>query len=93
MVLLIQWNHHLLQIALCFMLFEIKDISRFPAKIQDGGQISEESKFFRGHRAVVLSTKGVQYLPQIALSLMVFQISDIFHFRQNSRWWLKFGEV
>ena len=49
-------------------------------KIQDGGQNSEKSKFFRGPRRVVLSTQGVQYLAEIALSLTVFEIKDIFHF-------------
>ena len=32
-------------------------------------------------------------LTQIALSLMVFKITDIFHFRQNSRWRPKIGKV
>ena len=47
------------------------------AKIQDGGQNLEESKFFTGPRTVALSTQGIQNLPEIALT--VFQINDIFH--------------
>ena len=62
------------------------------AKIQDGGRKSEESKIFRGAR-VVPRTLWVQNLPKITLSLTVFKINNIFHFRQNSRWRLKFGKV
>ena len=61
-------------------------------KIQDGGQNLKKSKFFYV-AGVVLGTIGVQNLPEIALSLMVFEINDIFHFRQNSRWLLKIGKV
>ena len=63
------------------------------AKIQDGCQKSEKSKFFRGARGVVLGTLGVQNLPGNALSLTVFEINNIFHFRQNSRWWPKIGKI
>ena len=31
----------------------------------------------------------IRNLPKIALSLTVFEINNIFHFRQNSRWRLK----
>ena len=50
------------------------------AKIQDGSRKLEKSKFFRGASGVVLSTFRVQNLPEIALSLTVFEINDIFHF-------------
>ena len=43
------------------MVFEINDIFHFH-KIQDGGQNSEKSKFFKGLRGVVLGTLGVQNL-------------------------------
>ena len=56
------------------------------AKNQDGSQKSEKSKFFRGGSEVVLCTLKVQNLPEIALSLTDFEINNIFHFRQNSRW-------
>ena len=72
--------------------FEIMTFS-IPTKIQGGGQNLENAKFFEGPRGVVLSTQGVQYMPKITLSLMVFPVNDIFYFCQNSRWWLKFRKV
>ena len=44
-------------------------------------------------RRVVLSTRSVQKLPKIVLSLMVFEINDILYFCPNSRWWVKFVKV
>ena len=67
--------------------------SSISAKIQDGGQKREKSKFFRGARGVALIILGVRNLPEIALSLTVFEINDIFHFRHNSRWRPKFEKV
>ena len=37
-------------------------------------------KFFRDARGVVLITPGARNMPEIALSLTVFEINDIFHF-------------
>ena len=54
------------------------------AKIQDGGRNSESSNIYRGVKERILSTQRVQNLLQIALSLTVFEINNIFHFRQNS---------
>ena len=42
----------------------------------------KKSLFVRGPRAVIFSNLRVQKMPEIALSLMVFKITDIFHFRQ-----------
>ena len=42
--------------------------------------------FFRGARGVACITLGVRNLLEIALSLTVYEISDIFNFRHNSRW-------
>ena len=36
---------------------------------------------------------GIQNLPEIALSLTVFEINDILHFCQNSRLWKKIGKI
>ena len=41
------------------------------SKIQDGSQKSEKSKFFRYPKGVVLSSLGVQNLPEITLSLTI----------------------
>ena len=51
--------------------FEINNIFHF-------NQNSEKSTFFRVLRGVILSTLCVQNLPEIALSLMVFEITP-FH--------------
>ena len=67
--------------------------SSISAKIQDGGQKFEKFKFFRGATGVALITLGVQKLPETTLSLTIFEINDIFHFRHNSRWQPKFEEV
>ena len=37
--------------------------------------------------ASITTTLGVQNLPKIALSLTDFEINNIFHLCQNSRWW------
>ena len=50
------------------------------AKIQDGRQKWEMCKFFRGAREVVLSTLGVQNLPEIAQSPTVFEKKKHFPF-------------
>ena len=50
------------------------------AKIQDISRKSEMSNFLRGASGAVLSTLWVQNLPKIALTLMVFEINDIFLF-------------
>ena len=54
------------------------------ATIQDGRQ-NLKSKHFRGPGEVILSTLGVQNLPEISLSLTFFEINRIFHLRQNLR--------
>ena len=56
------------------------------AKIQDGGQNSGNPTFFTGTIPKVSTTHRVQTLLKITLSLRVFEINDIFNFRQNSRW-------
>ena len=55
------------------------------AKIQDGRQNSGNSTF-TGTISKVSSTQRVQTLLKITLPLRDFQINDIFHFCQNSRW-------
>ena len=75
-----QWDQRLPEISLCVTIFLGKMTFSIYTKIQDGGQNLEKSKFFRGPRRVVLSIQRVQNLHKITLSLMVFQINDIFHF-------------
>ena len=65
--------------------------SSISAKIQDGSQKLDMSKFFRGARGVALIILGLQNLPEIALSPMVFEINDNFDFHHNSRWRPKFA--
>ena len=77
-VLSTQCVQNLPKITLPLTVLRQKTFSTF-AKIQDGGQNLEKSKFFRGPR-VVISTQEVQYLPKITLSLTVIEISNIFHF-------------
>ena len=58
-------------------------------KFQEGNGNSEKiSHFFRGHMGVVLGThRGSKFFLEIALSLMIFEIKNIFHdLHQNSRW-------
>ena len=52
--------------------FEINKFS-ISAKIQDGGRKSEKSKFFRGESGSVPSNLLVLNLPEMALSLTVFE--------------------
>ena len=47
-------------------------------KIQDGGRNSETSNLLRGHKGFVPITKGIKNFPEIALSLTVFEINNIF---------------
>ena len=55
-----------------------------------GSQFARNRFFCRGFKERVLNR--VQNLLQIALSVTVFEINDIFYFRQNSRWRPKFGK-
>ena len=43
---------------------------------------NQKTQIFRG-ASVVLSTLRVKNLPEIALSLTVFEVNNIFHSRQN----------
>ena len=63
------------------------------AKIQDGGRKLEKSKLFEGATGVACITLGIRNLLKITLSLTVYAINDIFHFRHNSRWQPKFEKV
>ena len=56
----------------------------------DGGRNTEICKLFMALKGVFLITHWVENLPEIALSLTVFKINDIFHFRHYSRWQPKF---
>ena len=73
--------------------FTDKTTFSISAKIQDGTRKSEKCKIFRCAKGVVLGTLGVQNFPKIAVSLTVFKINNILHFRQNSRWQPKIGRV
>ena len=53
---------------------------------QDGSQNSKKSKHFRDAGKVILSTPGVQNLPEISLSLTVLELNGIFKINfQNIR--------
>ena len=56
------------------------------AQNQDGRQNSGNSNFYTGTISKVYRTQRVQTLLEITLSLRVFEINDIFNFRQNSRY-------
>ena len=49
---------------------------------QNGGQNYENSKFVANIKGVVLIIQWGQYLPEVALSVTVFKIYNIFPFRQ-----------
>ena len=82
------------EIALSLTVFGINDIFHFRQNSRwQPKKKSENSKIFRGASGVVLCTFRVKNLPEIALSLTVFEINDISHSRQNSRLGLKFQKV
>ena len=73
--------------------FRDKRIFAFYTEIQDGRQKWQENHF--GQKVADKSTHTLWVLNfvEIALSLTVFEINDIFHFCQNSRWQSKIGKV
>ena len=72
--------------------FRDKQHFPFPPKSKMAAEIRQNSKFLRGFKERLHITQRVQILIEIALSLTVFEINDIFHFRQNPRWRPKFGK-
>ena len=88
-----KWGSKICPELLYLLQFSIYMTIPISAKIQDGGQKSESKHFFSGARGVAPSTIRVQNLPEITPSLTFFEMNNIFHFCQNSRWRPKMGKV
>ena len=81
---------NMLEIALSLTVFKMS--FSICAKILDSLGNLVNSTFFRGTITKISSTQRDQNLLTIGLSATVFKINNIFDFRQNSRWLIKFGE-